>query len=165
MAKVYILTGPVQSGKTTELLEWANERLDICGFLMPDIDGRRHYYQIEKQLSIPFETDADTVDEIIKIGRFTFYLDTFAVAKSWLTHAHLMGKNWIIIDEIGKLELNNQGFEPELSIFLQNMKQISDDKSLIIVVREGLLDQVVRHYNLEDAIIIHSLDGLISIIH
>lgn len=161
MAKVYILTGSVQSGKTTKLLEWAKGRLDICGFLMPDIDGRRHYYQIEKQLAIPFETNDDTVDEIVKIGRFTFYQDTFDVAKNWLNHANLMGENWIIIDEIGKLELNNEGFEPEFSIFLQNLKRISHDKSLIIVVREGLLDQVVRHYNLEDAIIIYSLDGLI----
>lgn len=161
MPKIYILTGSIQTGKTTKLLEWAKDRLDICGFLMPDMDGRRHYYQIDKQVSIPFETDADTVEEIVKIGRFTFYQDTFAIAKNWLSHAHLTDKNWIIIDEIGKLELNNEGFEPEFSIFLQNMKRTSDDKSLIIVVREGLLDQVMRHYNLEDAIIIYSLDVLI----
>ncbi len=162
---INIITGPVQSGKTTWLMNWANGRTDISGFLCPDIDGIRHYFQLDTKKMIPFEVDESCLDEVIPIGRFRFLKNTFDKAKSWLDSTVINSNIWFVIDEIGKLEMNGKGFEPELSRFIERIKSTEDRVALILVVRDSLLEQVCHKYHLEDANIINIeqlLDGKIT---
>lgn len=152
MAKVIILSGPVQSGKTTTLMEWVEERNDVVGFLCPDINQVRHLYMIESGSLHPFEANGVHNEPTIQIGRFTFYTSGFKTVKSWLSKSAESDARWIIIDEIGKLELAGEGFEPELSRFIDSVRRNVYNPTLIIVVREQLLNQVIDKYQLHDAV-------------
>lgn len=160
MAKIIILTGAVQSGKTTLLKQFINEKSDVAGFLMPDINGLRHYYQIENQMLKPFEVVDNTPEEVVSIGRFSFYRHVFNLAQEWLLNVDVSDKKWLVIDEIGKLELRGEGFEPGLSIFLDRIRNLDKILTLIVVVRIGLLEQVRQKYNLANAAIVHNLDEI-----
>lgn len=154
MAKIIILAGQVQSGKTTTLMEWIKERSDVTGFLCPDIDGIRNLYMIESNILLPFEVKNENVEPTIHIGRFIFYTSGFESVKKWLKKTVDTDKRWVIIDEIGKLELEDNGFEPELTQFIDTVRYRSEDITLIIVVREQLKDKMIDKYKLWDAEIV-----------
>lgn len=158
MARIIIFTGPVQSGKTTWLMNWLSERSDVSGFLCPDIEGRRCFYQIEDKTMLPLEVKKSTMESTVEIGRFVFFKKTFDVAKKWLLNKDLSAVKWIVIDEIGKLELEEKGFEPEFSYFLNRVSTMSNHVSIIIVVRDYLLSQICQKYALESAEIVQVHD-------
>ena len=89
----------------------------------------------------------------ISIGKFSFRSDIFAKAKRMISQASDISSSFFIIDEIGKLELRGQGLEPELKIMLH--ERTSNINTLIVVVRDYLLDDVIKRYNLSDAVVIH----------
>jgi nucleoside-triphosphatase THEP1 len=51
---------------------------------------------------------------------------------------------WLVVDEIGPLELKGQGFHDVLRELLQKRKE-----NIILVVREGLVQQVTEHFKIE----------------
>ena len=150
MARIIILTGPVQSGKTTWLMNWLSDRNDVSGFLCPDIEGKRCFLQIEDKIMLPLEVKESTKESTITIGRFVFFKKTFDVAKDWLLNSDLSAVKWIVIDEIGKLELEDKGFEPEFSHFLKRVSVKSNQVSIIIVVRDYLLELICKKYSFEN---------------
>jgi len=62
-------------------------------------------------------------------------------------------KSFFIVDEIGKLELKDQGLEPELYKLLHSQSLVNT--ILILVVRDYLLEAVIRKYGLNTAELIH----------
>ena len=54
---------------------------------------------------------------------------------------------WLVIDEIGPLELRGGGLEPMVGKILNEYKRTKNNR-LIIVVRENLLEKVIEHYKL-----------------
>ena len=81
--------------------------------------------------------------------------------KNKLQNLHNTRAQLIIIDEIGPLEMNNYGFEPELSSFIEKFKAINSSQLLIIVVRNTILNAAIEKYKLEDAAVL-SLDSFID---
>ncbi len=57
MSKIYILTGPVNSGKTTKLMNWVEKKSNVGGILTPVVDGKRHLYSIASQKYKIFELE------------------------------------------------------------------------------------------------------------
>ncbi|MCK5005634.1 MAG: hypothetical protein KAS21_11115, partial [Candidatus Aminicenantes bacterium] len=98
---VIIFTGPIGSGKTTQLEEWVKTQNNIAGILMPVLEGERHLYSIYSRKLVPVEIREEaSSDEIIKIGKFKFSKKVF----DWGNKEILSGfeeNNSIIIDEIG----------------------------------------------------------------
>ena len=81
------------------------------------------------------------------IGRFAFDPRGFVEGIRWLEEDMrdpLL--KYIILDEVGPLELKGLGWDAWLSDNLP----FSRDKTLIIVVRNALLDDVIKRYHLED---------------
>jgi len=145
---VLILTGPVRSLKTTTLYHWAMNRKDCGGFLTPDEAGMRVMYNVEEKKSIPFQKTEKTSDEDVVIGRFVFDGDVFKIATAWLDDALAdPAMQYIIVDEVGPLELKGGGWDPWIR---SSLKKISG-KTLILVVRHSLLNDVIHHYDLKDA--------------
>jgi hypothetical protein len=58
---------------------------------------------------------------------------------------------------VGKLELAGAGFEPALSTCIAAMHN-QTEKTLILVVRDTLLDQVIAKYKLHNCLIINQKD-------
>ena len=154
--KFFILTGPVETGKTTSLVKWSENRNDVFGILTPVVNGKRIFMNIHARHLFDMEATAKE-KEIIKVGRFVFSKINFDKAMQIIRNAK--DKNgWLIIDEIGPVELRGEGFREVLKeiIATGNEKQ-----KIILVVREGLVDQVKESFQLKEAIVINKVSELI----
>lgn len=148
--KIYLLSEPVHSGKTSALFNFVKEHSGAAGFICPDIDGKRHLLNLSDHQIHPFQIDAPKSEQDIIVGKYIFSHTTFQIAHSILKSAADVKFNYFVIDEIGKLELDNKGLEPALSKALSVLK----NTRLILVVRDYLLKDVIAHYKLDNADII-----------
>lgn len=152
---VVILTGPVQTGKTTSLLQWADQRNDVAGVLSPVVEGKRMFVDLHNRHLFPMEVVAGAGDEL-PVGKFLFSREAFAKAEN-LIRRHWGKTGWLVIDEIGPLELRGEGFHGLLSEIL---KMERENQRLLLVVREGMVDEVVRFFKLSEAVVIRSLQAI-----
>jgi nucleoside-triphosphatase THEP1 len=145
---VFILTGPIGSGKTTYLLNWSAGRDDVYGILTPIINGKRVFMDARTRETWDMEITDEQESErrgtnVLKVGRYTFSQAGFTRATR-VIEGHIRAirdKNlcnpcWIIIDEIGPLEFAGQGFAEILPALR------AETANMIVVVREGLANQV-----------------------
>lgn len=153
MAQFIIVTGAIQSGKTTALQQWLLNK-DARGILSPVVDGLRKLYAIREEIYIPFQAP-DSSPESISVGRFHFYTKAFDQATEILLKE--TKSVWCIIDEVGPLELQGKGFFPALEKLLKN-----PSINLLLVVRNSLLEEVQEKFNLHYArvITVRGLDTL-----
>ena len=143
---VYLLTGPVQSGKTTSLVNWSADRNDISGILTPVINGKRIFLNAATKEEFPMEAAADETT-IITVGRFTFSKHNFEKA-SQVIREGISQPGWLIIDEIGPVELRREGFAAVLNESLSKKNE-----KILLVVREGLIQKVQEQFNITASII------------
>ena len=145
-----IVTGPIQSGKTTRLTAWVKCHQGCCGLLSPVINNRRYIYSIDadEYRCLEAEKDHASDQKIISIGRYNFLESTFAWARKQLAIAAKRNCKWLIIDEIGPLELDGRGLEPKVGEIVNTALQ-SEKNNLILVVRDSLIEKVVNFYHLK----------------
>jgi molybdopterin-guanine dinucleotide biosynthesis protein A/nucleoside-triphosphatase THEP1 len=149
---IYILSQPIQSGKTTLLLQWLKTQQRVGGFLTPDIDGSRKLLDLTTHTYHTLQLTEQ--EEGIKIGRFVFDRNGFAKARQLLTESIQRNDEWVIVDEIGRLELDRkEGLEPELSVVIDYFRTHHTQTKLLLVVRDYLLEDVKKHYQIHDAIV------------
>ena len=150
----FLLTGPVHSGKTSSLSESIKDTASIRGFICPDKDGLRYLKNIHDGSIHRFQIPIHESDDDILIGKYIFCKSGFETAQSILQSAINQNFEYLVIDEIGKLELQGKGLEPALSLTLNNIK----NTKIILVVRDYLIDDVINHYQLTTAKIIYRDD-------
>ena len=84
--------------------------------------------------------------EIQQVGRYTFSASAFAWANEVLLKASQNPENkWLIIDEIGPLELQDKGLTPALDQIMANLRE---DQNLVLVIREKIAESVLLLYQL-----------------
>ncbi|RMG74969.1 MAG: hypothetical protein D6722_01745 [Bacteroidetes bacterium] len=158
-ADIHIFTGPIRSGKTTRLWQWAAGRDDVGGFLSPDREGVRHFYHLPSGKWLPFEAPAGADPaSVIEIGRFRFWRESLVQAQGWLQEGLAAPKPWLVIDEVGKLELRGKGLEPAVSAVIGHYRQASNPGRLLLVVRDYLLPEVQTQYHLTGCILHREVD-------
>jgi nucleoside-triphosphatase THEP1 len=143
-AKIVILTGAIQSGKTTTLLRWC-EHKRVGGFLTPVVKGKRMLFTLPDKVYTPFETDQANIQSIA-IGRYHLLNSAFAEMNQRLVWQAQMQLDWLIVDEVGPLELNEKGCYTGLMHLISH-----SNTPLLFVVRAGLVQQVIDRFNLTDA--------------
>lgn len=138
---VYILSSAIQSGKTSSLLRWKKVQKEVSGILTPVRDGKRYFMDIFTGEEFRMEAD-ENEKENISIGRFRFSTKNFSRAIQVLKR-DLNKKGWLVVDEIGPLELKGEGFA-------EILKEIIAERSgnILLVVREGLVDNVVKQFRI-----------------
>lgn len=147
---IYILSLPIQSGKTTLLLQWLKTITHAAGFLSPDSNGNRYLLNIGTGESRRFQLTAG--EEGVKIGRFVFDPRVFEWGRQIILESLSQGNEWLIADEVGRLEMNqNQGWEPALKQVIAKYQLPSAGKKLLLVIRDYLLDEAVEKYHLQTA--------------
>lgn len=144
--EIQILSGPKQSGKTSLLLKWCKGKSDIHGILTPIENGKRVFMDVSTGEIFPMEAEENELLKIT-IGKHTFSLMAFSKAVNIITTAFRQSRGWLVIDEIGPLELSGKGFDEILKEILESEKA---PLKLILVIRESLKDQVIQHYHLHD---------------
>lgn len=151
---IYILTGHIRTGKTTALLNWSKNRSDVDGVLCPDDEnGKRYFLKIISQEKIPLEVEDNSQaeqSEIIQVGHFKFLKSAFESANDYLISS---GKkrisNYIIIDELGKLELQNEGLHASAEKLVKTF-ETNETHHLVLVVRSSLLDEIIQKYQISN---------------
>lgn len=150
--KVFILTGPVHTGKSTALKAWLNSKgTKMGGFLHIGKPKQLLLLGINALYTLEKETQTESTD--ICVGKYVFADEAFKIMNTELASLSSNQKNIIIIDEIGKLELKGQGIDKGLELFCRSLSSFNNS-IVIFVVRDFLIEEVVKKYHLQDAIII-----------
>lgn len=154
MSKISILTGEIRTGKTTRLMRWAASQKNIDGIFQPVIDDKRFVYHIGSRTLKPLETSQTA--NVTSIGKYDFSNETFAWSQKILSECVAKNLNWIIVDEIGPLELQGKGLEPAVSKLLADRENIK--VQILCVVRDSILEKFIEHYGLQNDYEIFELD-------
>lgn len=150
-AKIVILTGEVQSGKSTALLQWVEHR-NAGGFLTQIVAGKRMLFSLPEKVYAPFES-VQASEYTLAVGRFHLLKSTFDQMNNQLINQSGALFEWLIIDEVGPLELREGGIYPGLMYVLHHSVT-----PLLLVVRAGLVQQVVDKFKLEKVEIVSKED-------
>ncbi len=153
--EVFILTAPIQTGKTTSLVNWSEKRTDVYGILTPVVDGKRMFMNAyNRQLFLMEAKEEET--KTLSIGRFTFSKANFDKAIQIIRDA-IDKKGWLVIDEIGPMELRGEGFSDVVKEVLANRKH-----NILLVVRdkEDMVEKVKVYFNITEEIQIHDTSPL-----
>jgi len=211
---IYILSEPIQAGKTTHIKEWIQTKKntkqaghksgEVWGILAPDDeDGLRHFVALSPLSSrdIAVEVAADEglrrvqEGDLFTVGKKCFYFKHSAF--NWAIE-HLKGslkeatcntdinkEFWLVLDEVGPLEVKQgKGFDQFMKLVVQEFKKqtttqnttdstTTNEINFVVVVREGLVEDFLKHYDLETYMKHHNLDTntkqkntqLVSVIH
>lgn len=146
---LYILCDEIRMGKTTAINDSLSALRPHLGFICPDINGSRVLVNLENMSMHEFQIKKPVFSGDVKVGKFAFLGSTFKLAHQILMDIPDNFDGFVIIDEIGKLELKNKGLEPALSQYLERQKEF--DIKTIVVVRDYLLDEVIRRYDLRES--------------
>ncbi len=148
--QLYFLSGPVQSGKTSRLIRWTENRGNVDGILAPVIEGRRHLKHIAsgdvKCVQLPSAQWKNS--EAWQIGSYFFSIPVFEWARRALLQSSRRKPEWLIVDEAGFLELDGRGLEPALTEIL-HLNSLDAPANIVFVVRESLVKRMTAHFNLD----------------
>ncbi|HEV7780559.1 MAG TPA: nucleoside-triphosphatase [Chitinophagaceae bacterium] len=150
---IFIVTGPIGNGKTTSLVSWSARRTDVYGILTPVINGQRVFMNAHTKEQFPMEA-AEGEENVLNVGRFVFSKKGFDKAIQ-LVRAVINKPGWLIIDEIGPMELREEGFHRVMQEVISTRKV-----KILLVVREGLVEQVKEKFNIPHAKLISSVSGI-----
>lgn len=145
---IYIVSGKIESGKSSFLHKWIEDKENVGGILcLKDKYNTRHVFDIKSKDTFKIQTNK--VDETtISIGRFHFLESAFKRANSIIEEALIdQDSGYIIVDELGKLELINKGLHDSGKLVIEKTKD-NDKLHSILVVRTSLLQSVLSHYSI-----------------
>jgi nucleoside-triphosphatase len=142
MNSLYIFTGEIKSGKTTRLQKFISENPDADGILAPVIDGNRHLARIKTgETKLLEHLSGEPNPGLTTICNYKFLNSIFKWGMDELYNAYLQKPEWLIIDEIGPLELKGQALEPMVSKILNDEKR--NEINIILVIRRTLVERAL----------------------
>ncbi|MDO5656240.1 MAG: NTP transferase domain-containing protein [Flavobacteriaceae bacterium] len=141
--QIYLLSGNLNSGKTTALQKFIKRQASVNGFLSPEINGKRHFQHIQSNAFYPMEKPHGGYE----IGRYSFDKDVFDKVASEFQKMLNSEEKYLILDEIGPLEVRkNQGFH---DLLLQIESGNFKPKIIILVLRNHLINEFLSKYKFE----------------
>ncbi|MEM9687450.1 MAG: nucleoside-triphosphatase [Bacteroidota bacterium] len=146
---IYILTGDIRTGKTTALHQWALRRDDVDGILSPDYHDKRCFVKLRSQQRFALEVKNPSESEtVIRVGRFHFLKNAFTEANSYILSIWKKRTyRYLIIDELGKLELKNTGLHHAAKTVIKTHES-DEQHHIVLVVRSSLLHEILAHYTI-----------------
>jgi nucleoside-triphosphatase THEP1 len=155
-ASVILVTGDVSEGKTTFVAELSRMLLDkgisVGGFYAPRImhNNQTRGYDLvsietgEKFSFLGLKRNVSAGD----IGKYEINVETLKQGKRILSPENIQGKDVIVVDEIGRLELNGLGWKSSLEKLLS-----APNLCLVLTVREDIVNGVVEKFDIRNALI------------
>jgi nucleoside-triphosphatase THEP1 len=137
---IFILTGPVHSGKTTLLKkvvwELKKQKYKVDGFLSEAVGEKKQavgydLFDLEEETSIPFIRRTGE-ENWQRIGSYFFIPQSLAQAKKIILRRK--DADILVVDEVGPLELSGKGFWPALKQVI-----LLESKRYLFVVRTNCL--------------------------
>jgi nucleoside-triphosphatase THEP1 len=141
--KIVVVSGEINIGKTTALQQWlsTNHHYKITGFLTPKNLQERLFLKIDNNTHLKMLAEEDELDSL-NIGKYKFSISSFNEITNYTLKSLDSKPDFVVLDEIGPLELKGLGFDELLKSLL------SSDSNLILVIRNTLLEEIIQHYHL-----------------
>ena len=136
------IIGPVHTGKTTRLAaRIARNHDQYCGLLAPiDESGNRYLQDIVSGERRMMDCSPEAVDAVV-VGPYAFSESVFAWGRSTLlAHHKAHPDRTLVIDEIGKLELREEGLAAACWEVIKLRE--SAFLSTLLIVRDSLEERV-----------------------
>jgi nucleoside-triphosphatase THEP1 len=156
--KVFIITGPAGEGKTTCVRKLAallkENNIPVGGILSDKVRSDSgiigyNIVNIETGETEDFlRLDEDRGTE--KIGRYTICRAGLKTGNNILNSLLSEERKLVIIDEVGRLELNNRGWSDSVSNLLQN-----SGNNILITVRDTFMVGIINKWELKEAVILN----------
>jgi len=142
--EVFIYSQPKHSGKSEKLMAWSDLQApaSVAGFLSPTHlteDKRKVLYDLQTKNTFPFE-EREPSSATVRVNSYNLVTAAFSHAEE--IYDRTEGAAIFVVDEVGPLELQDGGHHNLLVRILGEKKT----PSLLLVVREGLVDDVVAKY-------------------
>src|SRR5690348_7342823 len=106
---------------------------------LPVVDGKRVFMDAHTREQFPMEA-IDGEKEMLMVGRFIFSKAGFDKAVS-IIKQNIDAKGWLVIDEIGPLELKREGFADALKEVVEKRKA-----NTLLVVRDGVDKKIKENF-------------------
>jgi nucleoside-triphosphatase THEP1 len=155
---IYIFTDAIHTGKTTILQNWLKEKgINAGGILTPDRDEKRWIYDISRDEwhTLQVEKDHPLPDSVV-IGKFRFSRNGFKKAQEILLRSVQEDPDWVIVDEVGMLELHRKtGLEPSISEIINIYKSGKQKGKLLLVIRNYLVEETIDMFGLDFNLVKH----------
>jgi nucleoside-triphosphatase THEP1 len=153
---VFVLSGKVNQGKTkfamqvVEKLKQAG--LNPAGFFSVGntYDQNRKAYSL-KDIQTGIQRELCSFEpgkKKVRVGRFYFDMQGIEFGREIILESPNQTNDLLVIDEIGPLEINDQGWAPALEVVIKN-----SGFPQLWIVRESLLKPVIRKWNLGDVFV------------
>lgn len=155
---IYIFTDAIHTGKTTVLQNWMrNKHIKAGGILTPDRDGKRWIYDISRdEWHILQVEKGHPLPDSVVIGKFRFSRNAFKLAQGILLRSAQEDPDWVIVDEVGMLELHRKtGLEPSLSEIINIYKSGQQKGNLLLVIRNYLVEETINVFGLNWDLVKH----------
>ena len=139
-----LVTGPTHSGKTGRLLAWAEGRGGVVGIAAPDGPGGRRMMDLASGEHVEMEGPGPE-EAVVEIGPYRFRQAAFDWAHDRLLDAADASRaKYLVVDEIGPLELRGEALAPALDALLARPSLPEP----IVIVRDSLTDAVAARFDL-----------------
>ena len=142
--EILVLTGPIKTGKTTRLLNWLSDKENVYGIATPIVENKRVFYDLFEKKYFAMEAGNDE-KEILTIGKYVFSKKGLKNAEE-IIEKGIQNSQFLVIDEIGPLELKGEGFCNVLEKVLKIEKR---NFILLLVVRDSTLSEVLRFFKID----------------
>lgn len=144
---ITIITGDIDSGKTTEAQRMLSRRENCAGMLahgLQEETSEKYGYEVE---SVPTGERrvllrSTPASDSVPVGRF--YLDTHTLRWAINQLKAGMTSDTLLVDELGPLELAGGGYYDTVNYLLTHYRG-----ELILVIRSGLLEPMLKKLGLQ----------------
>lgn len=159
--QVFIITGDIAQGKTSftsRLIIFLQENnIKLGGFYAPKIIHEKNtagydIVNISSGERLAFLRE-NKPSETASIGKFKVNSASLEVGKQWLNLNKLYDKELVIIDEVGKWELNNLGWADSLNVVAK-----IPNIALLLIVRETFIEHVISKWGFQNVTIFNVND-------
>lgn len=123
-------------------MNWISFKKNADGILQPVVNGKRCLYHISSKTLIQLEEE-DEIEPII-VGKYRFRKKAFEWTNKKLIESINKNYDWIVVDEIGLLELRGEGLDKSIKILLQKASTVN----IVFVIRKSLLNNALDYYKI-----------------
>ena len=161
--QIYILSAAQGEGKTTRCLELVDQLkakgesvggIVAPGFWENNIRSGFDLMDVHTSQKIPF-ANRESIEDWIKIK--AFYFNPKAIQEGeGILRAAVSENDWIILDEIGKLDVRGYIWN---SVFSELIK--IPNKNWIVCVRDIFVDEVIQHWKMQNVKVLQLADDFV----
>jgi len=139
-------------------MEWLAIKKKAAGIISPVINSERQICLYPDNGYIQLESDENSKKEILLCGKYKFYKDAFIKANNYFESLDFENLEWVIIDEAGLLELNNEGLQDSVKKASIKFAEEKTKFNLLIIVRDNLVEKIIKKYFLGKCVVINKED-------